>query len=164
MSPSEISTETPIQKEKIDQIINRYSGNGRGLIELLQEVSKEFGYLPRPALEYISERLEVPLSRIYSISTFYQDFKLQPSGKHKLHICSGTACHVKGSAAIVDMLCRRLNIKPGETTDDGLLTLETVNCVGLCGVGPVAVLDGEYHSDFTSEKALELVDKLQAKT
>lgn len=144
----------------VDALVEKQKGKGRGLIELLQEVSEHYHYLPPEALQRISQRLDVPLSRLYAIATFYQDFKLKPQGRHRLVICTGTACHVNGASAIVDVLCRELNLKPGETTQDGKLTLATVNCIGLCGVGPVAMLDGEYHSQLTAEKALELVKTL----
>ncbi len=144
----------------IDKLITRQDGKGRGLIELLQDVSEHFGYLPPEALRYISKTMDVPLTRLYSIATFYQDFKLTPQGKHRLVVCSGTACHVKGAAGIVDVLCRELQIQPGETTADGKLTLSTVNCIGLCGVGPVAIMDGEYHSQLTADKALGTIKAL----
>ncbi len=144
----------------VDALVEKQKGKGRGLIELLQDVSEHYHYLPPEALHRISQRMDVPLSRLYAIATFYQDFKLKPQGRHRLVICTGTACHVNGSTAIVDVLCRELNLKPGETTGDGRLTLATVNCIGLCGVGPVAMLDGEYHSQLTAEKALELVKTL----
>jgi NADH-quinone oxidoreductase subunit E len=144
----------------LDAMIAKHKGKGRVLIELLQEVSEHYRYLPPEALQHISTAMEVPLSRLYSLATFYQDFKLKPQGRHRLVICTGTACHVKGAAAIVDVLCRELNLKPGETTRDGKLTLATVNCIGLCGVGPVAMLDGQYHSQLTADKALELVKRI----
>ncbi|HAS83448.1 MAG TPA: NAD(P)H-dependent oxidoreductase subunit E [Verrucomicrobia bacterium] len=144
----------------IDWMLSRHKDKGRGLIELMQDVSEHFGYLPPDALRHISITLDVPLTRLYAIATFYQDFKLTPQGKHRLVICTGTACHVKGAAAIVDVLCRELNIKPGETTADGKLTLSTVNCIGLCGVGPVAIMDGEYQSQLTADKALQMVKAL----
>jgi NADH-quinone oxidoreductase subunit E len=144
----------------VDALVEKQKGKGRGLIELLQDVSEHYHYLPPEALQRISQLMNVPPSRLYSIATFYQDFKLKPQGKHRLVICTGTACHVKGAAAIVDVLCRELNLKPGETTQDGKITLSTVNCIGLCGVGPVATLDGKYLSELTPEKALELVKQI----
>lgn len=144
----------------IDRLIVKQQDKGRGLIELLQDVSEHFGYLPPEAMRYISETMNVPLTRLYSIATFYQDFKLKPQGEHRLIICTGTACHVKGAAAIVDVLCRELKIQPGDTTADGKLTLSTVNCIGLCGVGPVAIMDGEYQSNLTADKALQMVKAL----
>lgn len=144
----------------VDALIAKQRGKPRGLIELMQDVSEHYRYLPPEALARISEQLGVPLSRLYALATFYQDFKLKPQGQHRLVICTGTACHVKGASAIVDVLCRELNLKPGETTSDGKLTLSTVNCIGLCGVGPVATLDGQYLSELTPEKALELVRKI----
>ncbi len=144
----------------IDRMIEKMRGKERGVIELLQDVSAHFHYLPPEALRHISKSLDMPLSRLYALATFYQDFKLEPQGRHHLVICTGTACHVKGAAAIVDVLCRELKLQPGETTTDKKLTLSTVNCIGLCGVGPVATLDGEYHGQLTPEKALELVKAL----
>lgn len=151
---------TGIDMAAVDALIDKQKGKGRGLIELLQDVSEHFRYLPPEALHRISERLEVPLSSLYSIATFYQDFKLTPQGRNRLVICAGTACHVKGAAGIVDVLCRELHLKPGETSKDGNITLSTVNCIGLCGVGPVAILNGEYQSNLTAEKSLQMVKSL----
>jgi NADH-quinone oxidoreductase subunit E len=148
---------TGLDLAAVDALIAKRKGHDRGLIELLQDVSEHYRYLPPEALSRISENMNVPLSRLYALATFYQDFKLKPQGLHRLVICTGTACHVKGASAIVEVLCRELNLKPGDTTPDGKLTLSTVNCIGLCGVGPVATLDGKYLSQLTPEKALDLV-------
>lgn len=144
----------------VDELIAGHKGRERGVIELLQEISGRFGYLPPDAMRRISIKLHVPLSRLYALATFYHDFKMTPQGRHRLVICTGTACHVKGAAAIVDALCRELKLAPGETTPDGKLTVSTVNCIGLCGVGPVATLDGEHLSLLTPEKALKIASAL----
>jgi len=151
---------TALNMDAVDALIEKQIHKGRGLIELMQDVSEHFNYLPPEALQHISVRMNVPLSRIYSIATFYQDFKLTPQGRNRMVICTGTACHVKGAAGIVDVLCRVLNLKPGETSADGKITLSTVNCIGLCGVGPVAILNGEYQRQLTAEKSLKLVKSL----
>lgn len=146
--------------DAVDELIEGHKGRQRGIIELLQDISSRFGYLPPEAMRRVSKTLHVPLSRLYALATFYHDFKLTPQGRHRLVICTGTACHVKGAAAIVDALCRELHLQPGETTADGNLTVSTVNCIGLCGVGPVATLDGEVLSLLTPDKALKIVRAL----
>ncbi len=159
-APAAASGTDPAMTTAVDELIAGYTDKQRGVIELLQDVSARFGYLPPDAMRRIAQKRRVPLSRLYAVATFYHDFKLTPQGRHRLVICTGTACHVKGAAAIVDALCRELNLQPGETTADGKLTLATVNCIGLCGVGPVATLNGEYKSQLTPEKALEIVRAL----
>jgi len=133
------------------------------LVMLLQDVQDKYGYLPREVLKEISRRIDVPLARLYGLATFYRSFRLKPRGKHELCVCTGTACHVRGAATLLEHLQRRLGVKPGDTTDDGLFTLVTVNCLGACALGPVLVLDGKYHGKITTAKADELIEAIKGR-
>ena len=123
------------------------------MITALEEIQERYRYLPPEALILASERLGVPLSQAYAVATFYNAFSLKPKGKHCLNVCVGTACHVRGSPQILDRLETKLNIQAGETTRDHLFTLETVNCLGACALGPIVVTDGEYSGQVTMQKA-----------
>ena len=138
--------------EKLDGILDRYGRNPAQLIPILQDVQSEENYLPRETLEQISEKLNIPLVRIYAVATFYKAFSLKPRGKHIIQVCMGTACHVRGGARILDKMVRDMGIGPGETTKDMDFTLETVNCLGACALGPIVVVDGEYHGQMNPPK------------
>ena len=148
-----------ISLEKADEIIDRYDAEKESLIQVLQDTTSEYNYLPEPCLRRISQRLHVPLSEVFEVATFYKAFSLEPRGKHLVHVCLGTACHVRGASQILWRIERKLNIKPGETSKDLMFTLETVNCLGACALGPVVVTDGQYHGQMTQAK----VEKLLAK-
>jgi len=141
----------------IDSIVEKYREGRGSLVGLLQDVSEEFGYLPEGVLETLSGRLNVPLSHMYSLATFYTSFRLDPLGKHHCSVCVGTACHVRGAELVVDAIERELNIRAGETTEDGNFTLETVNCLGACALGPLVVIDGEYHGKMDQRKIAKLL-------
>jgi NADH-quinone oxidoreductase subunit E len=147
--------------KKIDSIIERYREGRSSLVGALQDVAEEFGYLPEEVLEMLSERLKVPLSHMYSLATFYTSFRLEPLGKHLCSVCVGTACHVRGAELVVDVIERELNIQAGETTDDGNFTLETVNCLGACALGPLVVIDGEYHGKMDQRKIAKLLKQYE---
>ena len=115
------------------------------LIALLQDLQEEFGYLPEFALRRVAERTGRPLISIYGVATFYKMFRFKPKGRQHLSVCVGTACHVRGGAQVAEELGKKLGVKPGDTTADGEFTLETVNCLGCCAIGPVVVKDGRYH-------------------
>ncbi len=138
--------------ETLDSILERYDNNPAQLIPILQDVQRAENYLPRESLELIAEKLAIPIVRIYAVATFYKAFSLKPRGKHIIQVCMGTACHVRGGARIVDKMVRDLNIKPGGTTKDMKFTLETVNCLGACALGPIVVVDGEYHGQMNPPK------------
>ena len=142
---------------RVDEIVERYRGEQGLLISVLQDVQEEFNYLPREALVRVSEGLGVPVSQVFSGATFFKAFSLTPRGRHLLHVCMGTACHVRGANRITDKLERDLGIKAGGTTSDLEFTLETVNCVGSCALGPIVVLDGEYHGQMNMEKTEKLM-------
>jgi NADH:ubiquinone oxidoreductase subunit E len=147
--------------EGLQSLIDRYRGREAAVIALLQDISRQYGYLPEEALQEVSAQLGIPLSRLYSLATFYSSFRLKPMGKHRICVCVGTACHVKGAAKIVDAMERDLGITPGRTTEDGLFTLETVNCLGACALAPLVVLDEEYHGKMDARKASRLVAQSQ---
>jgi NADH-quinone oxidoreductase subunit E len=145
---------------EINDIINQVAINDGTLIAALEEIQARYHYLPAEALILASERLGVPLSQAYSVATFYNAFSLKPKGKHCLNVCMGTACHVRGSPHILDRLESKLGIGAGNTTHDHLFTLETVNCLGACALGPIVVTDGEYSGQMTTQKVDQLLKTL----
>ena len=138
--------------EKVDSIIDSYTDKKEQLISLLQDIQAEFNYLPQDVLIKISQKLDIPLSQVYSVATFFRAFSLAPRGRHLITVCLGTACHVRGGQRLVDKVERDYGIKPSETTEDMKFTLETVNCLGCCALGPVVVVDGKYESQMNPEK------------
>jgi len=152
---------------EINEIINTEALGEGSLIAALEQIQERYRYLPPEALILASERLGVPLSQTYAVATFYNAFSLKPKGKHCLHVCMGTACHVRGSPQVLDRLESKLAIKAGETTRDHLFTLETVNCLGACALGPIVVTDGEYSGQLTTQKVdqlLKTILRAEAKT
>jgi NADH-quinone oxidoreductase subunit E len=137
---------------RVEALINSYQEKKEQLISLLQDIQAEFNYIPRDTLVMISQKLEIPLSQVFSVATFFQAFSLKPRGRHTVTVCLGTACHVKGGQRLVDKFERDYCLKPGETTEDERYTLETVNCLGACALGPVLVVDGKYNSQVTPDK------------
>jgi len=129
----------------IDTIIDKYPSDASSLIQVLLEIQREHRWLSNEALEKVSKRLKVPLNRIQHIVTFYKAFSLIPKGRHEIHVCTGTACHVRGAPRLLDAVENLTGIKPGETDMELKFSLETVGCVGCCALGPVMVIDGEYH-------------------
>jgi NADH-quinone oxidoreductase subunit E len=130
---------------KVDEVLESHPGDPSSLVPVLEDLNEDFNYLPEMVLRYVSQSLEVPLSQVYNVATFFTAFTLKPRGKHTIKVCLGTACHVRGAPRVLDEIKMELGIEPGETTGDGLFTLETVNCLGTCALGPVVVLDDEYH-------------------
>ncbi len=137
---------------QVDSILARHKCDPGMLVAILQDVQAEHNYLPREALERVSKGLDVPLSQVYSVATFFKALSLKPRGRHLINICLGTACHVRGAVKVLEAIERELDIKSGETTEDLDFTLETVNCVGACALGPVVIVDGEYHGQMNTEK------------
>jgi NADH-quinone oxidoreductase subunit E len=150
----------PVDINEIQDIINREIRDTGSLIGVLAAVQTRFRYLPPEALILASERLGVPLSQTYSVATFYKAFSLKPKGKHCLQVCMGTACHVRGSPQVLDHLETKLGVKAGGTTRDRLFTLETVNCLGACALGPIVVADGEYSGQTTPQEADRLIKNI----
>ena len=143
--------------EELQVIIEKYKDGNLSLVGVLQDISDVYGYLPEEVLTKASQELDVPISLFYSLATFYKSFRLEPIGKCRICVCVGTACHVRGASKIVDALERELNIKAGETTDDGDFTLETLNCLGACAMGPLVTVDGEYNGNMEQKSALKLL-------
>ena len=138
--------------ETLDEILEHYPGKPEYLIFMLQDIQSSCGYISPNSMEQACDRAGVPLTQGYSVATFYQSFRLDPSGEHEIRVCLGTACHLKGAQRIVEGLERKLGIKPGETTGDLRFTLNTVNCVGACALAPVVVVDEAYQSNMTARK------------
>jgi len=131
---------------RIDQIIDKYEGEDGILIQLLLDIQQELSWIPKEVAERISQRLNIPQSQIYRVASFYTAMSLTPRGRHLVSVCMGTACHVRGSPRLLDRITDILKIQPGETSTDRRFTLNTVNCLGCCAMGPVVVVDSVYHS------------------
>jgi NADH-quinone oxidoreductase subunit E len=139
-------------KEKVARVLQKYRHDKSLLVDILQDIQAENGYLPREMLEEVSRGLDVPLSRVYSVATFFKAFSLKPRGRHLINVCLGTACHVRGADRVLGQIERELGIKKGENTPDLRFTLETVNCVGACALGPIVIIGEDYHGEMTPEK------------
>jgi NADH-quinone oxidoreductase subunit E len=146
-----------MDNDKIDKIIDKYHGDAGSLIQVLLEIQSENRWLPREALDKVAKKLKVPLNRIQHIVTFYKAFSLVPKGRHEVHVCTGTACHVRGAPRLLDSVQDLIGIRPGETDLDLKFSLETVNCLGCCALGPVMVIDGEYHGKMSPARSEEVL-------
>jgi NADH-quinone oxidoreductase subunit E len=144
---------------RIETLINSYLNKKEQLISLLQDIQAEFNYIPQDVLIKISQNLEIPLSQVFSVATFFHAFSLKPRGRHTVTICLGTACHVKGGQRLVDKIARDFGLGPGETTEDERFTFETANCLGCCALGPVVVVDGKYESQVNPDKLDKILKK-----
>lgn len=145
--------------DRVDKIIDRYNGDPSSLIQILLEIQSENRWLPMEVLNRISERLEIPLSRIQHVATFYKAFSLVPRGRHEIHICMGTACHVRGAPRVLDAVENVVGIRPGETDSDLNFSLETVNCLGCCALGPVVEIDGKTYGRVAPSKVAEVLKR-----
>jgi len=146
---------------KVMQILDRFDRSENKIIPILQAVQEEYRYLPQEVLTFIATSLGVSPARVYGVATFYSHFSLEPKGKHIIKMCDGTACHVRGSSAVIDAIRGRLNLSAKKiTTDDMMYTFETVSCLGACGLAPVLVVDDEVHGQVTPEQALAILDKI----
>ena len=143
--------------ERLIPIVEKYNTHGGSVIGVLQDVHEVFGYLPEDELREVSKEIDVPLSTLYGLATFYSTFRLEPIGKKHICACVGTACHVKGAPFVVDTIERELGIKAGETTPDGEVTLDTVNCLGACALAPLVVVDDEYYGKMDQKKVQKLL-------
>jgi NADH-quinone oxidoreductase subunit E len=137
-------------EEQIDKIIDKYGTEKGILIQLLLDIQKELNWIPKEAIKRISDRLKIPYSQIYRIASFYTALSLKPIGRHLVRVCLGTACYVRGAPRFLDSVTNKLGIKSGETTSDHKFSLETVNCLGCCALGPVIEIDGKYHGKLNS--------------
>ena len=148
----------------IDRIVKKYNYEHSSIIAILQELQELEKYLPERDLEYLSEKLSMPLSKIYRIATFYNAFSLTPRGKHLINVCLGTACHVRGAAKVLDRIKMYLGVDMGEMTKDKLFSLETVNCLGACAMGPIVVVGSDYHGQMTPAKVASTIKKYKKKS
>ncbi len=148
-----------MDEDKIDKIIEEHRTDKSELIPILQDVQAEYNWLPQDTLKHIAKRLEVPLTDVFGIATFYKSFSLKPRGKHLVRVCLGTACHVRGGPRILETAERILSIKADETTADYKFTLEGVNCLGCCALGPVMVVDKEYYGKLPLTKVEKILRK-----
>ena len=145
---------------KLESILKGRSSQPHQLIEVLQDVQESYGYIPEEAMREISKTLGVPLIEVYRVASFYKAFKLKPSGKYVITICNGTACHVRGAQLLLDQAMSQLGIKSGEVTDDGMFSIEHVNCLGACALGPIASENGSYHHHMTPAKLRKFINSL----
>jgi NADH-quinone oxidoreductase subunit E len=148
--------------EAIDSILGKHLEGRDGLISILEAIQNHYGYLPRAALQKVAEQTGRSLVDLYGVATFYRAFSLQPRGNHLVSACLGTACHVRGAPSIAQELEKQLGIQSGQTTSDREFTLETVNCLGACALGPVVVVDGHYFSSVNKARVKEILDKARA--
>jgi NADH-quinone oxidoreductase subunit E len=144
-------------KEKVGQVLEKYQRDKSALIDILHDTQSEIGYLPKEALEEVGQGLGVPLSRVYSVATFFKAFSLKPRGRHLINVCLGTACHVRGADKVLEQMEKELGIKTGANTPDLKFTLDTVRCVGACALGPMVIIGEDYHGEMTPEKVSEVL-------
>ncbi len=146
---------------KIAAIVKKYGADKGQLVSILQDIQTQEHYLPRESLDELAALMNIPISQIYSVATFFKAFSLTPRGRHLIKVCLGTACHVRGAARVVEKMELDLGIKRAETTPDMKYTLETVNCVGCCALGPMVMIDEECHGQITSDKVSPLLAKYE---
>lgn len=145
-------------EKKIESILDNYRRDRGLLVSILQDIQAEYNYLPKEALVQVNKGLDVPLSRVYSVVTFFKSFSLKPRGRHLINVCLGTACHVRGAVRVLEKIERELGISRSETTGDLKYTLETVNCVGACALGPIVIIDGEYSGQVKTDRVKPLLE------
>jgi NADH:ubiquinone oxidoreductase subunit E len=150
-----------MEVSKIDGIIRQYGGRESAILAILQDIQAEEKYLPKETLEYVSQRMQISLGQVFRIATFYNALSLKPRGRHKIDVCLGTACHVRGGERILSKLERDLGVSVGETTKDKRFTLESVHCVGCCSLGPVAVIDGDVFGRLSQDKVPALLKEFK---
>ena len=147
---------------KADEIIANHTKEERSLIPIIQDIQAEYRYLPPELLTYVAKEIGITDARAYSVASFYENFSFEPKGKYILKVCDGTACHVRKSTPIMERLRSDLKLEDGrQTTDDMMFTLETVSCLGACGIAPVMMVNDEVHSTMTPDKATELINKIR---
>ena len=148
-----------MNQENLADILEKYQAEPNAIIAILQDIQENFGYLPRESLEHVSKELNIPLSRVLSLATFFKAFSLIPKGKHPIHVCMGTACHVRGAQLVLEKLERELGIKLGETTKDLEFSLDEVRCVGCCGLAPVVMVGEDVHGKISQTKVPGVIRK-----
>jgi NADH-quinone oxidoreductase subunit E len=153
------SNQPCVDTAPVEEILGRYPREEASLIQVLQDVHRAYNYLPCDVLTKVADALEVPLAKVFSVSTFYKAFSLTPQGKTIVKVCTGTACHIRGAGQLIEEIGRRLSIGPGETTEDLGFTLKTVNCVGACAMAPVLIVDEKYHGNAASSDVPKYLGK-----
>jgi NADH-quinone oxidoreductase subunit E len=153
-----LTTASKPTKQEINAILGSYERDPGMLVAILQDIQAEYNYLPKESLTYISEGLDIPMTQVYSVATFFKAFSLKPRGRHIINVCLGTACHVRGAGRVLEEIGRQLDIKPGETSKDFRFTMETVNCVGACALGPIVIIDGKYSGQMKTDKVETLLE------
>ena len=148
---------------KVAAIVSEYDGNRDSLISILQDIQSEYHYLQEDALRAVASQLDLPLIQVCGVATFFKAFSLKPRGEHMVSVCLGTACHVRGAPAVLDEVERQLGIEAGETTEDMRYSLETVNCLGACALGPIVVVDGKYHGQMSPGKVKKVLRERRKK-
>lgn len=150
-----------MDNDKIDQIINKHKGKARSLIQVLLEIQSQNHWLPKEVLDKVSKKLDVPLSRVMQIATFYKTFSLIPKGRNEVHVCTGSSCNVRGSTRVLTTVQDLIGIKPGETDLDLKFSLETSNCLGCCNLGPEIIINGKHHGRMTPAKVEDVLKKYE---
>lgn len=150
-----------MDNERIDEILENNNNEAGSLIQIMLDIQDENGWLPREALERISEKLDLPVTRIQQIATFYKAFSLVPKGRHEIHICTGTSCHVRGAQSLLEKVQEETGINPGQTDPDLKFTLKTVGCLGYCALGPVMEVDGKLHGKITPAGTADALKKYE---
>jgi len=145
----------------LDEIMEGRRSQPTQLIEVLQDIQKNYGYLSKEAMQAVSRGLGVPIIEVYRVASFYKAFRLKPSGKYVLTMCTGTACHVRSSQLLLDQAIGQLGVKPGEVTPDGLFSIHQVNCLGACALGPIVTENGSYHHHMTPGRLRKLIETLR---
>ncbi|MCF2142412.1 MAG: NADH-quinone oxidoreductase subunit NuoE [Candidatus Heimdallarchaeota archaeon] len=145
--------------KKIHKILAKHEKDPRNIIQILQDIQAEFHYLAEPVISFIAKELAISEHRIYGVATFYSQFKFVKPGKHQIRVCMGTACHVRGAQSLLDKICRELHIQPGETTKDGLFSIESVYCLGCCALAPVMVIDDNVFGNMSAAKVTKILRK-----
>ncbi len=151
----------PVDLQAVCEIIEQHGYQKASLIGILQDIQSRMNYLPRKALEQVSKSLDIPLTTIYEVATFYKAFTLEPKGRHTIQVCLGTACHVRGGARVLNYLENRLKVRCGGTTKDLAFSLESVNCVGACALGPILMVDKKYYGKTNLSKIEAILEKYQ---
>ncbi len=152
----------PVDLQAVCEIVERHGYQKASLMGILQDIQARMNHLPRKALVQVAKSLDLPLTHIYEVATFFKAFSLEPRGRHTIQVCLGTACHVRGGSRVLDYLENRLEIKPGETTRDLSFTLQSVNCLGACALGPMMVIDKKYYGKISANKIESILKKYQS--
>jgi len=146
--------------QAVQGIIGKHQGKRTALISILHDIQGRYNYLPDGALRKVAQKLQIDLSNLYGVATFYKSFSLIPKGKHSITLCCGTACHVRGGPKLLREVAQLLNIEPGQTTKDRMFSLQAVNCLGVCAIGPVMLVDEKYYGEMNPVKARKIIGRL----